>query len=72
MTTRGIRRKHTAEFKSKVAIEASQERMTISELSKRHKLHLNQIMQWKMTFIEKGFRIFQEAQPEKDERGVIR
>ena len=71
MTKKGIRRKHTAEFKSKVALEALQERLTISELSKRHELHPNQIMQWKKTFIENGFRIFEESQPEKDERGEL-
>jgi len=66
-----IRRKYSAEFKSKVAIEALQERLTLSELSKRHEINPNLIVQWKKTFIEKGFRIFQDAQPEKDERGAL-
>ena len=68
MTTKGIRRKFTADFKSKVAIEAIQERLTLSELSKRHGIHPNLIMQWKKIFIENGFRIFQEPQPQKDDR----
>ena len=66
-----IRRKYSAEFKSKVAMEALQERLTLSELSKRHEIHPSLIMQWKKTFIENGFRIFQEAQPEKDDRGAL-
>jgi transposase-like protein len=63
-----IRRKYSAEFKSKVALESLQERLTLSELSKRHEIHPNLVMQWKKAFIENGFRIFQEAQPEKDDR----
>jgi transposase-like protein len=66
-----IRRKYSAEFKSKVALEALQERLTLSELSKRHEIHPNLIMQWKKIFIENGFRIFQESQPEKDDRGEL-
>jgi len=73
MTKKGIRRKFTAEFKSKVAFDALQERMTLSELSKRHEIHPNLVVQWKKTMLEKGFRIFQEAHPEneKDERGEL-
>jgi len=66
-----IRRKYSAEFKSKVALESLQERLTLSELSKRHEIHPNLIMQWKKTFIENGFRIFQEAQSVKDDSGEL-
>jgi len=61
------RRKFTAEFKSKVALEALQERLTLAELSKRHEIHSSLIMQWKKLFSENGFRIFQESHPEKDD-----
>jgi transposase len=66
-----IRRKFSAEFKSKVALEALQERLTLSELSKRHEINPNLILQWKKTFIENGFRIFQEAQPGKDNQSGL-
>ena len=46
-----IRRKYSSEFKSKVAIESLKERLTLSELSKRHEVHPNLIIQWKKTFI---------------------
>jgi transposase-like protein len=65
------RRKFTAEFKSKVAIEALQERSTLSELSKRYEVHPNLITQWKKSFIENGFRLFKEAQPERDDRDKL-
>jgi len=45
MNTNKSRRKYSAEFKSKVAVEALQERSTLSDLSKRYELHPNQIMQ---------------------------
>jgi len=71
MTTKTNRRKFTAEFKAKVALEALQERTTLSELSKRYELHPNVIVQWKKAFTENGFRLFQEAHPEKDERDKL-
>ena len=37
------RRKFTAEFKAKVAMEALQERLTLSELSKKYEVHPNLI-----------------------------
>ena len=41
------RRKFTAEFKAKVAMEALQERLTLSELSKKYEVHPNLITKWK-------------------------
>jgi transposase-like protein len=71
MTTKKSRRKFTAEFKSKVALEALQERSTLSELSKRYELHPNLIVQWKKLYTENGVRLFQDAHPEKDERDKL-
>ena len=47
------RRRFTAEFKAKVALEAIQRRRTIAELASKHELHPNQITQWKRQAIEK-------------------
>ena len=41
------RRKFTAEFKAKVAMEALQEKLTLTELSKKYDVHPNQITKWK-------------------------
>jgi len=71
MTTKRSRRKFSAEFKAKVALEALQERATLSELSKRYELHPNLIVQWKRSYIENGVRLFQDAHPEKDERDKL-
>ena len=47
------RRRFTAEFKAKVALEAIQGHRTVAELAKRHELHPNLIAQWKRQAIEK-------------------
>ena len=71
MGTKKSRRKFTAEFKSKVAMEALQERETLSELSKRYEVHPNLIVQWKNSLKEKGFIVFQESHPEKDDQDKL-
>lgn len=52
------RRKFTAAFKAKVALEAIKERQTLHELAKRFEIHPNQISQWKRGFLEKSTGIF--------------
>jgi len=47
MGIKKTRRKFSAGFKAKVAIEALKERSTLAELSKKYELHVNQITQWK-------------------------
>jgi transposase-like protein len=72
MTVKKIsRRKFTAEFKAKVAMEALQERSTLSELSKRYEVHPNLITQWKKSLISNGFMVFKDAHPEKDDRDKL-
>ena len=44
MTTR---RRFTAEFKAKVALEALRGDRTIQEIASRHKVHPNQVSAWK-------------------------
>ena len=72
MPKKSSRRKFTAEFKSKVALEALKERMTLSELSKRHELNPNLVMQWKKTLSEEAVRVFQETYHQvKDDRDEL-
>ena len=64
------RRKFTAEFKAKVAMEALQERLTLSELSKKHEVHPNLITKWKNQLKEQSSSVFKErgeaAESDKD------
>ena len=58
------RRRFTAEFKAKVALEAMQGHGTITDLASRHELHPNLIMQWKRQAIEKLAKVFDDKAPE--------
>ncbi|VAW80536.1 Transposase IS3/IS911 [hydrothermal vent metagenome] len=61
-----MRRKFSAGFKAKVAIEALKERSTLAELSKKHELHVNQITQWKREFIDNSNLAFGGDKTGKD------
>lgn len=59
------RQKHSGAFKAKVAIEALQERETLSELARKYNLHPNQISRWKKEFLERAPEIFDKQATEK-------
>lgn len=59
------RRKFSAAFKAKVAIEALKERETLQELALKFELHPNQISQWKQEFIEKSAQVFDSGKTSK-------
>ena len=42
-----VRKRHTAEFKSKVAVEAIRQHKTINELTAEYGIHATQINTWK-------------------------
>jgi transposase-like protein len=52
------RRKFSAEFKAKVAVEAIKEQLTVSELAAKHEIHPNQISQWKKQFLDNASMVF--------------
>ena len=57
------RRKFSASFKAKVAIEALKERESLAELSNRFEVHPNMISKWKQEFLENSSAVFEK---EKD------
>jgi transposase-like protein len=54
------RRKFSASFKAKVAIEALKERESLAEMSKRLEVHPNIISKWKQEFLEHSARVFEK------------
>jgi transposase-like protein len=56
------RRQHSADFKSKVALEALKEQKTLSQLCEQYSLHANQICEWKKVVIEQSSQLFDKKQ----------
>jgi len=52
------RRRHSSEFKFKVALEALRERETMAQLGSRFELAPAQISQWKKQLIDHGPEVF--------------
>jgi transposase len=46
------RKRYTAEFKARVALEAIREELTLAELAKKYEVHPTMISGWKKTAIE--------------------
>ena len=53
------RRRHSPDFKFRVALTAAKEQKTISQLSSEFGLHPTQISDWKKQLLEKGKTVFQ-------------
>ena len=68
MKSKQHRRKHTAQFKSKVALEAYEGRISALSISKRYGIHPNLTCQWKKSLAENSRRLFEDSHPEKDDR----
>ncbi len=52
------RRRFSAEFKAKVALEAVRGQKTLAELADEHEVHANQITQWKKQLLESLPEVF--------------
>ena len=61
------RRRFSAVFKAKVALEAIKGHETVSELATGHGLHPTQIAAWKREAVEKLARVFDEKNGARDQ-----
>jgi transposase-like protein len=52
------RKRHSAEFKAKVALEAAKEVKTLNELGTQYNVHPAQISQWKAKLLDEIATIF--------------
>jgi transposase len=62
------RRKHSAAFKAKVALEAAKEEKTLAELAQHYEVHANQISAWKQELLEKMSSLFERGGEVKREQ----
>ena len=62
------RRKFSSKFKTKVVLEALQERETIQQLGARHSIHPNQISIWKRQFLDSAEQVFESGPNNEVER----
>ena len=61
-----IRKKHSASFKAKVALDAIKGELTIAELSNKYGVHPTQISAWKASLL-KGITLpFEQSQKENE------
>lgn len=59
------RRKFSAAFKTKVALEAIKEKETLQQLASKFEVHANQITQWKREFLESAEDIFSKKKSDE-------
>jgi transposase-like protein len=52
------RKRHSAKFKFKVALEAAKGTKTLSELAQEYQLHPSQISEWKQQLLAEGESVF--------------
>jgi len=58
MTTK--RKRHSAQFKFEVALEAAKGLQTTSQIASEREVHPHQISQWKKQLLEEGAAIFSQ------------
>jgi transposase-like protein len=53
------RTKHSPDFKAKVALAVIKEQETVAAISRRYKVHPNQINKWRQELLEKAVSLFE-------------
>jgi transposase len=62
------RKRHTANFKAKVALDALRGEKTVADLAQTHELHPTQISQWKKEVVDNLATIFASGKKEKSNK----
>jgi putative transposase len=65
----GKRKRHSAAFKAKVALEAAQQARTVAELAKAYQVHPVQISQWKKQLLDGFESLFRDGRRREREEG---
>src|SRR5262249_39281679 len=70
-TMTGKRRRHSASFKAKVALEAAKQTRTIAELAKTFQVHPVQISQWKKQLLDGAESLFRDGRRREHDEGQV-
>jgi putative transposase len=62
------RRRHGAQFKFEIAMEAAKELKTIQQLASEHGIHPNQIGQWKRQLLDQGAAVFANGSSDQQKK----
>jgi transposase-like protein len=65
----GKRKRHSASFKAKVALEAAKQTRTIAELAKAYQVHPVQISQWKKQLLDGVEALFSDGRRRDRDEG---
>jgi transposase-like protein len=65
----GKRKRHSAAFKAKVALEAAKQTKTVAELAKTYQVHPVQISQWKKLLLDGVETLFRDGRRREREDG---
>ena len=63
------RKRHSASFKAKVALEAAKQTRTLAELSRVYQVHPVQISQWKKQLLDGVEALFRDGRRREREEG---
>ena len=65
----GSRKRHSAAFKARVALEAAKQSKTIAELAKAYQVHPVQISQWKQQLLDGVESLFRDGRRREQDAG---
>ena len=65
----GTRQRHPAAFKARVALEATKQTRTLTELSRTFQVHAVQISQWKKQLLDGAESLFRDGRHREHEEG---